>query len=224
MSISKRVLILAIPFIIMFSISNSKVSAQGEEGVYLSAYGTYVFDAGFDSYYDPRRFYDGTVNGGLMWGVGAEYRMHPEMGIELLYMRQDTEAPTRWADATDIMNTDFDLAVNYIMLGGLRHFPLGTGSIEGDLGIMAGAAILNAENPDTGFSDSVTKFAWSIKGGLTFWTQGPVGIRMQAQLLSPVQGAGGGLFFGTGGGGVGVSTYSTLFQFNLGGGVVIHLN
>jgi hypothetical protein len=37
--------------------------------------------------------------------------------------------------------------------------------------------------------------------------------------MSAVQSAGGGLYFGTGGGGAGVSTYSSMYQFGLGGGL-----
>jgi hypothetical protein len=38
-----------------------------------------------------------------------------------------------------------------------------------------------------------------------------------------VQGAGGGLYFGTGGAGAGVSTYSSMLQFGLGGGLTFAL-
>jgi hypothetical protein len=43
------------------------------------------------------------------------------------------------------------------------------------------------------------------------------------QLLSIPQGAGGELYFGTGGAGAGVSTYSTMMQFALGGGLTFKL-
>jgi hypothetical protein len=47
-----------------------------------------------------------------------------------------------------------------------------------------------------------------------------IGIKLQAQLLSAVQSLGGGIFVGTGGVGAGVASYSTLYQFGLGGGLV----
>ena len=50
-----------------------------------------------------------------------------------------------------------------------------------------------------------------------------VAIKLQGQLMSAVQSAGGGLYFGTGGAGAGVSTYSSMYQFGLGGGLVISL-
>jgi len=50
-----------------------------------------------------------------------------------------------------------------------------------------------------------------------------IGLKLTASLLSAVQGAGGGLYFGTGGAGAGVSTYSSMYQFALGGNLVIQL-
>ncbi len=206
-------------------LSLSKATAQGDPGIYLNGYATYVFDAGFDSYYDIGSYYDGKIKGGFLWGAGVEYRVQPEMGIELLYFRQDSNAPTEYlGDFGGVRFTDFDVAMNYIMLGGNRHIPIGSGNIEGDFGAMAGAAILDVTNPDNARNDSATKFAWGLRGGLTFWTPGRVGIKIQAMLLSPVQGVGGGLYFGTGGVGAGLSSYSSLYQFTLGGGLAIKLN
>lgn len=199
--------------------------SQGDEGLYLNIYGNYVFDNKFDARYDFGRYYDGKIKGGFLWGIGAEYRMAPETGIELMYLRQDTNAPTNYLlEGTEIQFTDFDVAMNYIMLGGVRHVMLGSGNVEAQGGIMAGAAFANVTNPESRRSDTVTKFAWGLKGGLTFWASERAGIMVHAQLLSAVQGAGGGLYFGTGGGGAGVTTYSTLYQFGFGGGLAIKLN
>ena len=49
-------------------------------------------------------------------------------------------------------------------------------------------------------------------------------IRKQfGDVLSAVQGAGGGLYFGTGGVSAGVSTYSTFYQFYIGGGLTLKM-
>jgi len=209
----------------LFSYQNLK--AQGDEGLYLNLYGNYVFDNSFDARFDTgNSYYDGIIKGGFLWGVAAEYRMAPETGIELSYLRHDTNAPTTyvlWPDL-EIQSTDFDLGINYIMLGGNRHAMLGSGNIEAQGGIMAGVMFATATDPETRISNNVTKFAWGLKGGLTFWASERAGIIVHAQLLSAVQSLGGGLYFGTGGGGAGVSTYSTLYQFGFGGGLAIKLN
>jgi len=42
-------------------------------------------------------------------------------------------------------------------------------------------------------------------------------------LLSAVQAIGGGVFFGTGGAGAGISALTTFYQFNIGGGLVFNI-
>jgi hypothetical protein len=95
--------------------------------------------------------------------------------------------------------------------------------VEGFGGGMLGAAFINVKNPDNGNDNSATKFAWGLRLGANIWASERVGIKLQGQLMSAVQGAGGGLYFGTGGGGVGVSTYSSMLQFGLGGGLTFAL-
>ncbi len=70
-----------------------------------------MFDDKFDSYYDNSNFYDGKIIGGFQWGGGIEYMLRPEYGIEILYLRQDTHAPTTYATGStgpvNIKETDF---------------------------------------------------------------------------------------------------------------------
>jgi hypothetical protein len=146
-------------------------------------------------------------------------------GVELLYLRQDTNAPTVYVrdGSSNIEETDFDIALNYIMLGGARHVLTGNGKLEGFGGLMAGMVIAELKNPDNGREANATKFSWGLRLGGIAWASEAVGIKVQAQLLSAVQSMGGGLYFGTGGAGAGVSSYSTIYQFSLGGGLVFKI-
>jgi len=86
-------------------------------------------------------------------------------------------------------------------------------------------AFLGAKNT-SGVNQShntASKFAWGFRLGTNIWASEKVGIKLQAQLLSISQGAGGGLYFGTGGVGAGVSSYSSVYQFQLGGGLTFKL-
>jgi hypothetical protein len=190
----------------------------------LNAYGSYVFDDKVDSYYSATDYFNGTIKGGFLWGGGLEFMVHDAYGIELLYQRLDTKAPVEYYDynVNRVKNTDIDLAVNYIMVGGSRYIHPNA-KVEPYAGFLLGMAIADATNPETGNSHSATKFAWGLHGGANFWASEKVGIKLQAQLLSVPQGAGGALYFGTGGAGVGVSTYSTVLQFVLGGGLTFKL-
>jgi hypothetical protein len=188
----------------------------------LNAYTFYAFDDNVDSYYSTTDYYNGTIKGGFQWGGGLEYMMIPGQSIELSYLRLDTEAPMEYYD-NRIKNTTFDVATNYILIGSNRYFGMNP-KVEPYAGLQAGMGIFNVANPDNGNSGNSTKFAWGAKLGLNIWASEKVGIKIQAGLNSAVQSAGGGLYFGTGGVGAGVSTYSTFYQFFVGGGLTFNMS
>ncbi|HEX3166105.1 MAG TPA: hypothetical protein VHQ93_07565 [Chitinophagaceae bacterium] len=191
----------------------------------LNGYAVYVFDDKFDSYYSTSDYYNGKFKGGLQWGVGLEYMPTPMNGIELVYLNQQTTAPTSyWAPGQlTEKHTNFDVGFNWAMLAFNRYMKKPGSKVEGFGGGMLGAAFINVENPDTKTENSATKFAWGLRLGANIWASERVGIKLQGQLMSAVQGAGGGLYFGTGGAGAGVSTYSSMLQFGLGGGITFAL-
>jgi hypothetical protein len=192
----------------------------------LNGYANYVFDDNINSYYDANNYYDGKIKGGFQWGVGLEHLLHETTGLELLYLHQSTTAPTTYIQAGQlggVKHTDFDVNLDWIMLGGNRYIKSPGSKVEGFGGLMAGAALLDFKNPDNGNSNSATKFAWGLRGGANLWATPKISIKLHAQLVSAVQGAGGTLYFGTGGGGAGVTGYSSMLQFGLGGGISLAL-
>ncbi len=192
----------------------------------LNAYTFYAFNDKVDSYYSNTSYFNGTIKGGFQWGGGLEYMMIPQQGIELSYLRLDSNAPMEYYDNSSIVGkkqTDFDVATNYILIGSNRYFGMNP-KVEPYAGLQAGMAILNVENPDNGDSGNSTKFAWGAKLGVNIWASEKVGIKIQTGLNSAVQSAGGGLYFGTGGAGAGVSTYSTFYQFYVGGGLTFNMS
>jgi hypothetical protein len=84
---------------------------------------------------------------------------------------------------------------------------------------MLGAIVYSNKEPEANENNSYTKFGWGVRLGLNIWASDRVALKIQTQLTSAVQGVGGGLYFGTGGGGAGVTSYSTIYQFGLGGGL-----
>lgn len=191
------------------------------QGVRLNGYSSYVFDDKVDSYYDPYNYYNGTIKGGYSWGVGAEFLAAPTKGIELKYLHRSTTAPMEYYKNT-LQTATFDVGLNYILIGGNNYFKTG-GKVEPYAGADIGMAIIYISNPKNNNEDNATKFAWDIKIGTNIWFNEKVGLKLQADLLSAVQSAGGGLYFGTGGAGAGVSTYSTMYQWGLGGGLTFKI-
>ena len=206
------------------------ICSVNAQNLRLNGYANYVFDDRFDSYYDynANTGYSGKITGGFQWGLGLEYMLKPTYGLELYYMHQDTKAPTTYYKTTGTAaergwkTADIDLSLNYIMVGGARYV-LNNPKVNPYFGLSAGACIIDGKNPEDGHSGNATKFAWGFRGGVLLNASEKIGLKLTASLLSAVQGAGGGLYFGTGGAGAGVSTYSSMYQFALGGNLVIQL-
>lgn len=209
-------------------ISSSYAQDGGGSGrsIRLNLYGSYAFEDGFDSYYDYGNYYQGTIEDGFQYGGGIEVEMKNDTYLEILYLREDTKAPTQYYNGGLYDKyANFDIALNYIMLGGNKYFGKPGSSVQGFGGFMAGVGIVNVDSatPSVNFSESATKFAWGLKAGAVIWATDVIGIKLQGQMLSIAQSVGGGVYFGTGGAGAGVSSYSSLYQFTLGGGLVFEL-
>ena len=199
------------------------IYAQKKSDIRLNGYAGYVFDDAIDSYYDANNYYNGKIIGAFQWGVGIESKINRGMGVELLYLRQDTKAPMRYLGGSGLpKNKEFNIGMNYIMLGINRYFGANP-KVEPYVGPMLGMAIASIKNPDPGGSSSITKFAWGLRGGANIWASPKVAIKLQMQLLSATQGFGGGAYFGTGGVGVGLQSYSSVLQFGLGGGLAFKI-
>jgi hypothetical protein len=211
--------------VLSFILTFNSLHAQGDGGsgraIRLNLYGAYAFQDSFDSYYDYGNYYQGTLEDGFQYGGGIEVELENSTFLEILYLRQDTNAPTQYYNGGLYDKyANFDIAMNYILLGGNKSFRKPGSVFEGFGGLMMGIGIVNIDNPATGNSDSATKFAWGLKGGAIIWATDKIGIKLQGQMLSITQSVGGGVYFGTGGAGAGVSSYSSLYQFTLGGGLV----
>lgn len=211
-------------FLLLFLLSILSVEMKAQK-IRANVYGKYVFDDSFDSYYSDYVYYYGKIKGGFQGGIGLEYMLRPNKGIEIMYLHQTTTAPTTYRPENYLLEqtADLDVKLDYIMLGGNSYIRNASGKLEGYAGLSLGCGIVNADNPKSGSSGSATKFAWGFRLGGNIWVSDRVGIKLQGDVISLVQGAGGGLYFGTGGAGAGISTYSSMYQFGLGGGVTFKI-
>jgi hypothetical protein len=188
----------------------------------LNVYTSYAFDDDVDSYYSTTAYFRGTIKGGFEYGGGLEYILRPAYGIEFAYLRLDSKAPITYYDNIE-KKAEFGVAQNYLMLG-VNHYLLVNPRLEPYFGLQMGMGIFNVENPNTNKTGSATKFAWGLKAGTNIWLSNKIGLKLQAGLLSAVQSMGGGLYFGTGGAGAGLTGYSTFYQWTLGGGLIFDIN
>lgn len=184
--------------------------AWAQPTITLLTFESYTFSDKFDTEYGT-----GKIQDGFQWGGGLEFGLSEVMAVEVIYQNLKTTAYyDGYYDFGASQRFNGDIGINYVMIGGTRYAPLND-KISGfgtfDLGVAW-------SNPDESLnSESVTKFALGGRLGVRIMASEKVSIRLHGQLLSPVQWAGGGFYFGTGGSGAGVTTGSTIYQFNLGG-------
>jgi hypothetical protein len=197
------------------------VSAQGFR---LNAYSSYVFDDGFDFYNSATDYYNGKLQGGVQWGAGLEYQVHPMGGVELQYFYKNSDLPSkfRFGALTDEKSETFDVSQHYILLGFNSHKMTASQKVEGYAGLLLGMVITDVNAPTSGRSESNSNFAWGGKVGTDIWVSPKVGIKLQAQILSATRSYGGDIYYGYWGP-VAVPEYSTLWQFGLGGGLTFRL-
>ena len=193
---------------------------DNESEIRLSLYGMYTFEDSFDSYYDYGNYYQGVIEDGMLYGVGFEFEVRKDVFLELSYLRELTTAPTQYyGGGLFTKYSEFDLKVNYFMLGGNHSFSKPGSKVEGFAGFSLGMAIVDIDyndgNPNNYVNDRNTKFAWGMKGGAIIWASPKFGVKLQAQFLSVAQAVAGGSYYGAY-----ASSYSSIYQFSLGGGLV----
>jgi len=196
--------------LIVVLMSVSDINAQQIDISFLSGY---TFRNRIDIYRGRATIDDGHAMNAMLGFSITDYNE-----VELQYYLQ----PTRVTAFSSELDEDVDEKANfhYILAGGNRVAPL-SDVVQAYGGLKIGMAIIGS--PTNDFEEEI-KFAVGFGGGLKIFPSDVVGIRIGAQLLMPVFGAGGSLWWSPGSGtSVGVSTWSPIAQFNLQGGLVFRL-
>jgi hypothetical protein len=185
------------------------MAAWAQPTITLMTFESYTFSDQFETEYGT-----GKIQDGFQWGAGLEFGLAETAAVELIYQNLKTEAYYDGYSLTGTNRLSGDVGINYIMLGFTKYAPFsekvaGFGTLDLGVGWMQTSETLESGTP--------TKFSWGGRLGVRFMASEKVSLRIHTQLFSPVQWAGGGFYFGTGGAGAGVSTGSTIYQFNLGG-------
>jgi hypothetical protein len=156
----------------------------------------------------------GYIRNAAHYGTSFEFMFNRLRSLELSYQRMDTKMPIYDGYTGILLNRGHgNGALNYIMIGGVNYFPFSPYVMPYG-GLNLGVCVLTNKEDYT-----TTKFALGAKLGVKIKASQVVSVKIQTQLMSVVQGAGGSLYFGTGGPGYGVSTYSSVTQFGFTGGL-----
>ncbi len=150
------------------------------------------------------------------WGVELDISVPGEIQAVMLYYRQDSRLELQ-ENMTGSKSALFDMSVNYFQVGGMK------GVREGNImpfGLFTlGATLFDPKGSDI---DSEWLFSVNLGLGVKIYASERVGLRLQANLLLPIQWAGGGLWCSSGSGcSVSMSGGSAILQGFAGGGLFI---
>lgn len=173
--------------------------------------GGYVFRDRFPLY-TTQGAVEATIVEAPVFGGGLEYLARENYGLELYYAGMPTEGSLR---ALGFRYAE-RVHVAYVMGGAVRYGDIG-GRARAFGGASLGIASFDGETVHRAYA------AWGLRGGVELAAADRVGIRVGAQLHSPIEAVGGGLYIGTGGSGGGVQTYSTIYQFGFFAGLCLRL-
>jgi len=164
----------------------------------------------------------GRIADGVSYGGSIKFNVTRSFGVEVLYSHMNTTTGLYYygTDQSPIYGLS-NLQLDYIMAGPVESFSIPNSTVHPFIGAMLGAAVLTPD-ANSGYN-SDTKFAVGFQLGTNIYINPRVGIQLKAQVLSPVDGAGGSIFLSNYGSGAGIDTYSSIYQFTLGGGLIIGL-
>ncbi|MEI7724262.1 MAG: hypothetical protein WCK09_04110 [Bacteroidota bacterium] len=188
------------------------------QSVEVTPFGGYVFPGTMQADGGDVRFRGNAQYGGMI-SIGVSR----VMDVDLIYNRIDTKAEINLYNWNNSYNYDVvPVSINYMMVGFTKNFRVNP-VVSPFIGMSLGATLFYPKEQDNHNYQDAWFFAAGLSGGAKVYFSKRVGLRLQAQMLVPVQGSGFYLFAGTGGSGGGVSVYSTLVQFGFTGGLIFRL-
>ncbi len=161
--------------------------------------------------------YYGYVESATQYGGGIEYAIRHGLAFGLTYTYMNTHIPIYDTYYRQQQNSGSDgTSISYLIADGVKYFPLHS-VISPYIGAGAGMSFIKVDYDNSTY----TRFAWDSKVGIKIQANRHLALFAQAMFQSIVQGFSESMYVGTGGASVGVSTYSSLYQFTFGGGLAI---
>ena len=198
----KKIGILSVAFVLFsLGLKAQKVEITPQYGYQFGA--KYSYYGGYIKFQDSDQY-------GLTFGINAA----DDITIEFMWAQQNSTV-----SAQDIIlyprETDLtDVTANQYQIGAIYMFD--DDQLRPFAGVSAGWSTWNPEDEKY---QSLTTFTMGVTGGLKYFFTNRIGVRLQTQLLVPINW--GGFYLGSGGSGLYAS--GSILQLNITGGLIIGL-
>jgi hypothetical protein len=173
---------------------------------------------------------DLNVKNGGNYGVALSVNVQPGLDVEFTFNHLPTRVVFKeWR--TNVSTDLFDMNENYYHLGAVytaKKIDAGVLYTTFSLGATQFApAVSSIEDPEDPSNKIVVEDDWrfsiGLGGGIKKYLSDKIGIRLQLRLLMPIYWGSAGLWFGTGGAGLGISAGTALLQADATAGIIIRL-
>jgi len=199
----KRSLLIAITILLPFCLMAQTVE--------VTPFGGYVFGSTWNGSSGSVHF-DGNAQYGGQISVGISR----VVDVDFIYNRCDTKAQS---SLVGFVVREVPISINYMQIGFTKNFRINP-VVSPYFGMNLGAVEFY---PKSGSYNDAWFFTVGLNGGAKIYFSKRVGLKLQAQMFLPVEGAGFSVYFGGGGPSTGVSLYSTMVQFGFTGGLIFRL-
>lgn len=201
-------------FVLLLVAVSFQVFAQGD--IEVTGFGGYTFKNSFNI-----RGGKATIGDGGTFGGSLAFEVRDGIDLELYYSRQESTLSAKANYLGEVINFRESGNVSYWMVGGTRNFQGMNPNMYFFTSVRLGGVTFSTKDNTP---DSVSKFAASFGGGMKYFINDQMGIKLSGNMLFPIFDVGAGLWFGSGGAGVGVSTWSPILQFNFNGGIFFRIS
>jgi hypothetical protein len=208
--------------LVFLTLAATRINAQTqyEKHFDITAYGAYMWGDYYPAYNAEVK-----VNAAGYWGIALGMSMGKKFAGEFHYQMVNTSVSIRPYLGNDISPDNVDVTSNWFLIGSMNELPMSKKfSLFGYGGIGAVYNVpTSSEKQSLNLYQSTWSFGVAIQGGFKYWVSDRIALRGFLALNMPMQFSGVGFYLGTGGSGLGLNSYSSLFLFNMGGGITFRL-
>jgi hypothetical protein len=187
-----------------------------ERGIELGVYGAYLFGGSAESHSGDLTN-SASIEAAPSYGAMLDVRVRPDALAEVSYTRHPTVLSIRQSDGS---LSSYDLLVQYLQIGGLLEFRVGSVDwIRPVFGGTLGATVFSAD--DSGHSYEEWRFSFILEGGVKFRLIEHFGLRLRGRMLATFLTDDSALFCSTGSGCGFIYSGTAVLQGEFGGGAYL---
>ena len=221
----KKLLILMLLMTVVVMGSNAQQKENNLQSNYEKHFDITVYGGYSWGDYYPAYNAEVKLNATGYWGMALGLSVGKEFAGEFHYQMTRPTVSIRPYLGSGVPEDNVEVVSNWFLIGSIQNVPL---SKAFQLFFYGGVgAVYNVPVSSQKQALNIYKSTWNmgvaIQGGFKYWLGSRVALRGFIALNMPMQFSGVGFYIGTGGSGLGLNSYSSLFLFNMGGGLTFRI-